>query len=469
MLTSTQIQWVNGTDLGTIYSTSTGNIYFLPVTVYDPHPFTGPVTYSLINNHSTFTNLPTGLTLDSATGYIWGTLATDYNDYREEYNLSIQATKTYTTSSEQISIVNTFKLVVRDYDQTNINWVSPSNLGTIEIGSISSLSIQTELLNSTASTTYTLIDNTLSGSGLTFQSDGTITGVASGIPHTYNFTATINVVGVGDFSSNFSITTTATTDTSYTNIYLHPLLKLDQRKYFQDFISNTTIFPSNFIYRPLDSNFGIQTNFRMVLEYGIEKLNLSEYTTALKENFYKRRFTLGDVKTIEAKDSSGTTIYDIVYVDIVDELKGITTPIYVNNLILYPASIENMRKGLESTITPSSNYIKVNKDFQPLFMSTYQQGVLYPPNYIPVLILCYALPKYGQIIVNRINASGVDFKLIDFEIDRIIVQNSLDNASDKYLLLERQSLSGTIPEDSLLYGPDDFEWIFDDKTPITRE
>ena len=56
-----------------------------------------------------------------------------------------------------------------------------------------------------------------------------------------------------------------------------------------------------------------------------------------------------------------------------------------------------------------------------------------------------------------------------FEIDRIIVQNSLDNSTDKYLLFARQSVSDVIPEDNLLFGPDGQEWIFNDNNPVTRE
>jgi len=263
----------------------------------------------------------------------------------------------------------------------------------------------------------------------------------------------------------------STTSTNYTNIYLQPLLSLNQRSYYQNFITNTntTIFDPSFIYRPLDVNFGVQNNIRMVLEYGIQELDLSQYMFALQQNFQKRKFTFGNVKCSTATDNSGNLIYDAVYVEIVDTSNGAPLVIYDNNNIYYPATIDNMRTELSLIeINSGTSYVGFNNS-TPLFMNTYQQGQLNPPKYIPVLVICYALPGYGQTIVNRINDSEFDFKLINFEIDRIYIQNVLDSGLTKYLLLPRENITSVTPEDNFLFGPDDVEWIFDDNDPITLE
>jgi hypothetical protein len=44
--------------------------------------------------------------------------------------------------------------------------------------------------------------------------------------------------------------------------------------------------------------------------------------------------------------------------------------------------------------------------------------------------------------------------MLDFEIDRIIVQQSTDHATAKYLILERQSIGDPIKTDNQLFGMD---------------
>ena len=433
MTTQTQIDWIGREiyrghpSLGTIYSSSTANTYFIPVTVYDPQPYTGPVTYSLIAG-----SLPDYLTLDSTTGYIWGTL-TNITSYETFYFPVIEATKHYPISTYTTSSV--FTLTVRNYDPSSIEWVTDS-LETITAGDISELSITAKVSNSTGTIQYSG-SITPPYSGLTLQSDGTITGVAIN-PGVLTIGAVATELSSGaSIDKNFFLQVVSTT-THYTNIFLKPLLNLDQRDYYQSFITNSTIFNPDFIYRPFDPNFGVQPYVNMVLEYGIQELNLDQYVLSLQENFYKRRFTFGDVKYSTAT-IAGNTVgefnaqYEAVYVEIVDNINGSSLEIHSDYNIYYPASIDNMRKRLSS--------INIKNDLLPRFMQTYQKGELYPPNYLPVLIICYALPGQGRIIVNRIKQSGFDFKRIDFEIDRIYVQNTLDYPSTKYLLLPKNNIS----------------------------
>jgi hypothetical protein len=70
------------------------------------------------------------------------------------------------------------------------------------------------------------------------------------------------------------------------------------------------------------------------------------------------------------------------------------------------------------------------------------------------------MPGNGSKIVSRIKISGFDFKQLDFEIDRLIVESSLDSASAKYLIFARQSIGDRIIEDDQLFGPDEIEIEF---------
>jgi hypothetical protein len=255
--------------------------------------------------------------------------------------------------------------------------------------------------------------------------------------------------------------------TKYTSIYVRPFLPQDQRKEYRDFTGNAFTFDPNLIYRYFDPNFGVQHNIKMVIDFGIEQLNLEQYSVALRQNFYRRTFYFGDVKTAVARDDAGNIIYEVVYVDIIDDIQGAAMAFEDKGRDYYPASIDNMRQQLSSIELPDYSTIKVNRDLQPKFMNTQQAGDSQISTYMHVVPLCYALPGQGSRIVSRIKLSGFDFKQLSFEVDRLVLQNSLDSSSAKYLLLERQSLSDTIKTDNLLYEGN-FDWSFDDNVVLTR-
>lgn len=226
----------------------------------------------------------------------------------------------------------------------------------------------------------------------------------------------------------------------YTNIYVKPFLKADQRKQWTTFINNQSIFPPRYLYQATDPNFGVQEDLKMVLEYGIQQLNLGEYATAFDRNFYRKRLTFGKVKLLKGKDSDGTHLYDVVYVEIVDEMQGVKQSVSMNGKTYFPSSIDNMRVALES-IQVGDLPIEVDETQLPKFMQTIQLGNYNPAEYIPVVVLCYTTPNNGSKITSRIKKSKFDFKLLDFEVDRIFVETSLDNPSAKYLLFPRKSIT----------------------------
>jgi hypothetical protein len=128
----------------------------------------------------------------------------------------------------------------------------------------------------------------------------------------------------------------------YTNIYVKPFLKADQRTQWTSFINNQSIFVPEYLYQPVDPE------IKMVLEYGIQQLNLGDYVTALDYNFYRKRLTFGNVKVAQGKDTLGNHIYDVVYVEIADDLQGIKQSVSIHDQTYYPSSIDNMRLALES-------------------------------------------------------------------------------------------------------------------------
>jgi hypothetical protein len=208
----------------------------------------------------------------------------------------------------------------------------------------------------------------------------------------------------------------------------------------------------------------------MVLDFGIEQLNLEEYVVALRENFYRKRLFLGKPKVAIARDTAGKIIYEVVYVDVIDELvnnQGVSVSPVVYSIeeeIYYPGSIDNMRRQLKLLVLQNRQYISIDERLQPKFMTQQLEST-----YTRVVPLCYALPGKGSVILNKIIASGFKFNQLDFEIDRLIVENSLDNTTAKYLIFDRDAVGDLIKVDTELYGPEG--WVrLDDESgdPLNR-
>jgi Putative Ig domain len=433
-------QFLNGTDLGVFRS---NNNLDQPVTAYDPRPETGAVTYSIITGTTAYTSLPPGLELDPATGYLFGYLP--YQPaYAIDYSLTVAATKHDNMSTSTIVVLNTFTMTVKGEVESAIEWVTEPNLGTIEPGIVSELAVVARQLNSEYTIKYSLTNGALP-IGLTLARDGSICGAVDyTVTGTSTSTFTVLASDVYELSSvsrEFNLTVTETTSTEYTEIYCRPFLPLDKRRDYQDFTGNTFTFDPALIYRYYDPNFGVQHNIKMVLEFGIEQAKLSEYMPALAQNFYKQRVYFGKIKTAVAKDSTGNIVYEVVYVDAVNDQAGAGIEIESNGVTYYPSNIENQRTRLQQLTLEDGSIIETNEYNEPVYMRTAQSGDYLPPYYMSVIPICYALPGQGARIASRIRLSGFDFKLLDFEVDRLILKKSKDSGSAKYLIFSNQSIS----------------------------
>jgi len=434
-------QFLNGTDLGVVRANNEEDI---SVEAYDAAPYRGPVTYSLVTGTTIATQLPEGLYLDSATGYLYGNIP--YQPaYTRNYSLTVQATKTDNRYGTQVTATNTFTLAVKGEVESSIEWVSDSDLGSIETGQVSDLYVEARQLNSE----YTVKYNVTSGSlpnGLSMARDGAIVGsVSYGSTGTYNFNVLASdVYELSWIERTFTLTVTETTSTEFTQIYCRPFLSKEPRALYTQFTTDNFTFDPNLIFRYYDSNFGVQPEIRMYLDFGIEKVNLESYANALTQNFYRRRFYFGDLKkAIAVKD--GVSLYEVIYIDVIEDTvnstgTSIAKEISYNSVDYYPSSIENMRSQLHAITLPDSSIIEVNADLLPRYMNTVQPGEYKYPGYLRVIPICYALPGQGDRIISRIKLSKFDFKLLDFEVDRIIVQSSADQNSAKYLIFEKQSI-----------------------------
>jgi hypothetical protein len=467
------LQFINGTDLGVARAE---NNETFDVSAYNGYPLLGNITYSITEGNTRLSQMPDFLTLDASQGIIYGYIP--YQPaYTQNYQLTVNATRTYSTAV--VTATNTFTLAIRGAVESSIEWVSPSSLGSIFAGEPSELAVVARQINSEYSIKYTQTSGIIPP-GLRLERDGSLSGSVS-YGNTGTFTFGVRAEDVHELSAierEFTLTVNSYDNKKYTRAWIRPFMTLDKRATFRDFMIDTFTFPQSSMYRYFDPNFGVQTEIKMVLEFGIEQQNLADYVPALRENFYRRRFYFGDLKVAVAKTSTGTVIYEVVYVDIVDNMKQLNTgtnlgsvsrTLYTNNNIYYPSSVDNMRYQLENLILNDNDFITTDEYNMPLFMRTAQADDYRPAGYMHVLPLCYVLPGEGQKIISRIKLSSFDFKQFDMDIDRLILDNTLDNSTAKYLLFPRQTITDGIEADTILYGVDETPLETDQDDPINRE
>lgn len=466
-------QFVNSTDLGRARAE---NNETFDVSAYNGYPLLGSITYDLIPGNSKLTQMPPFLNLDTDQGLIYGYIP--YQPaYTQNYQLTIAATRNY--NGDSVTAINTFTLAIQGEVDSAIEWVSREDLGTIYSGQTSNIAVEARQTNSDYSIKYSQVSGTLPP-GLSLKRDGSLSGVVDyDSTGTYSFGIRAeDTRELSEIEKDFNLTVVDYDDNYYTRAWVRPFMSLDKRAKFRDFMTDPFTFPESVMYRYFDPNFGVQTEIKMILEFGIQQQKLADYIPALRENFYRRRFYFGDIKLAVAKSNTGTAIYEVVYIDIVDNmvqtntgtnLGSVRRVIQTDNSIYYPSSIDNMKYQLAHLTLDNGEFIKTDEYNMPVFMRTAQEGDYKPAGYMHVLPLCYTKPGEGQKIISRIKLSGFDFKQFDMDIDRLIIDKTLDNSTAKYLMFPRQTISDRIESDAILYGFDQSPLETDMDQPIRRE
>jgi len=435
-------QFINGNNLGTIRAE---NYQILDVTAYDPSPFVGTITYNLVTGTTITTRLPQNLNLDRNTGFLYGYIP--YQPaYTINYNLNINATKFDSLTGVSVTASNTFTLAIKGLVESSIEWVTTSSfLGTVTTGELSHLYVQAKQTISNYDIKYSKKSGNLPD-GLTLLSDGSITGkVNTGTSGTFNFEAEAkDIYELSAINKSFSIDVIEASK-NYTSLYFKPFLSKSTKDYYNNFINDEQIFDPKLLYRNLDSEFGVQRDIKIILEFAIEKVDIEKYAESFVRNFYRRTFYFGNIKTARAEDSNGNYIYDIVYADVIDNLvnqynTSVSSIVYFDNIQYYPASIDNMREQLSNITLEDSEKISINKSFYPKFLQTSQDSSYKSINYMRFIPLCYTLPNEGQRIVSRIKLKNFDFKKIHLDIDRVIVKEDNITNKERYLFFGKRDI-----------------------------
>lgn len=324
-----------------------------------------------------------------------------------------------------------------------VGWENTGNLGVLSPEENSELFVKIAISTSTVDVKYKLTGGVLPDS-LVLNHDGTISGNVPTNPGVGSVvtTSSFSVSAIDNHHNNlitgaFSITVNQTTSTEFTNLYFKPLLVKSKREEFLQFINNDNIFNSELIYRPFDKNFGVQRDLKLILDFGVKKLMLSEYANILTKNFQKRKFIIGTVKSAVAKNTDGTIRHHIVYLDIIDTNtdssgNSVINEFLFNGITYYPSSFKNMKSRIKE-------YTQVLTALNPAFTKTIQPGASIPTGYIPFIPICFSLPDKNKMLIRNIINSGFDFNKINYEIDRIYIKNSQNNQGAKYLLLDRNT------------------------------
>ena len=418
------------------------------------------VKYELSSSSPPLSQL--GLTLDPVTGWLYGYIP--YLGLTElTYDFSVRVyLDDGSVPPEYISNPYNFSLEVIGPINTEVVWLTPSDLGTIDNGSTSIFyvearaekSLQYELDSGSDSSlpqglellTSGEIAGRVSFNTFALDSGATTFDVAFGQdPTTFDmkFTFTVRAFssdGLISVFKTFSITVIREYNEPYENLYIQAMPPQDDRDLINSLLQNTEIFPIDLVYRFNDPNFGIAKNVKYYHAYGLTAATLPTYVSALNLNHYWKNLVLGEIQVAQARDANDRVIYEVVYSRIIDNLennqgesvsKQVTLPYEVNydDLVdvttVYPNSLINMRDQVIDTVGQTSKIL-------PLWMTSKQTDgrVL---GFIPAWIIAYAKPRRGNQIAYYIRERFFNtLNLIDYEVDRYELDGLLTKNWDPY-------------------------------------
>jgi hypothetical protein len=395
-----------------------------------------------------------GLELDINTGWLYGYIP-DLGITELSYTFEIVAYKKDDYYNR--SVPYEYSLNVIGSVDTDIIWLTDSNLGTIDNGSVSTLYVQAvnvggielqyQLANGSNSSlpqglqllpsgdiagrvsfdTFALdlgtttFDVTFNDLGIS----GENTETTFDMSHTFVVNA-YSVNGLVNVFKSFTITVNRAYNTPYENLYIQAMPPQSDRDFIDSLLQNQDIFVPDLLYRPADPNFGLSTSVVYNHAFGLTASTVDEYYSSLYENHYWKNLTLGEIRVAQATDTKGNVIYEVVYSAVIDNLlnaqgqsvsKEVTLPYPINEGdstevdVVYPNSLINMRDQVIDTVGTVGTIL-------PQWMISKQADgrVL---GFTPAWVLAYVKPGRGDQIAYYIRTKfGERLNLIDFEVDR---------------------------------------------------
>lgn len=224
----------------------------------------------------------------------------------------------------------------------------------------------------------------------------------------------------------------------YQNLFILAMPPQNDRELLNSLLTNQTIFPTEFIYRPDDVNFGLSTRVDYQHAFGLAPETLDTYVSSLYENHYWKNLVLGEIATAQALDDSGNVVYEVVYSKVIDNLVNaagqsvskivnLPYPVYLDDstvvIDVYPNSLINMRDQVIDVVGQISTKL-------PLWMTSKQTNgrVL---GFTPAWVICYTNPgRSAQVAYNINTYFGEQLNKIDFKVDRYELDTELSKNWD---------------------------------------
>lgn len=101
----------------------------------------------------------------------------------------------------------------------------------------------------------------------------------------------------------------------------------------------------------------------------------------------------------------------------------------------YISNIDNMRENIKTMkLSDDSTTAASSRDFLPLWMRTPQNDSLTDLDYVLAIPLVYTLPGQSSTIKANIENNGYDFKTINYDIDRYIIDTTTGNSNEQYVM-----------------------------------
>jgi hypothetical protein len=388
----------------------------IKIDVYDADALQGALTYSIQSG-----SLPPGLSIDSATGEISGTLPSQ-SLVSKDYSFTIRASRTPHTGVTVFG-ERTFSITVIGDINIGVSFTSATALGTVTAGIPSLISLEATTVEANRVLEYSITSGSLP-TGLTLSPAGNIIGTVDktefttvddngitfdtntmSIDRQYAFT-----VAVTDQYQSVATTTQFTLDVSlpfgveYGNMTARGLISGTNRDLFYQLSQDPNINSSQNIFRPEDPAFGMRSIPEMLLIAGLEHQTLTVLQNQMEQFHKLTAVYFGDIKTAVAKSPLAVTQYEVVYIEMKDDPLN--------------KAITDMRTRMK--LLGEREYINL-----PLWMRTSQDSSGVPLGYKMAIVLAYCKPGQSALVKKRIQDKKIDFKKINFVIDRYMTDINL--------------------------------------------
>ena len=453
-------------DLGTFRH---DNQVVIRIDVSDFDPLQADLEYSITSG-----SLPPGTTMDINTGEISGQLARQAA-VEKDYSFTVRANRVVATGINTFS-ERVFTMKVIGEIGIGIVFNSPTTLGTLSTNQPSLLSISATAENENRVLSYSIKSGSLPP-GITLSQQGNLVGTIdkdsfNDSTTAFSFTVTVSdqyqsSAAEKEFTVNVDIPFTTI---EYGNLHGHSTSLIDQN-IFYNIAQDGNINSEENIFRPEDPEFGIKIKPDVLLLSGLQAQTLTTFQQQMEQNHSNKKLFFGDIKTAVAKENN-ITKYEVVYIEMKDTLvnndgdsiassinlrSDIARPVigprasttkattdmnvyeittdgglsfsasgslvrFANEMtadldtvsVLFPNAVANMRARMKSL--GQKEYTNL-----PLWMRTPQTDTGAPLGFTLAVPIAYCLPGKSGLVKKRIEDKKLQFKNIDYEIDRYTV------------------------------------------------